>query len=150
MFEWFATAVASANAAKEISQSLIALRDEEIIRSRVFDLTNSLMELQQQLMQAQLEQMDLVKKVQTLEAEKSQLENQRALRDGYTLHKFPDTGAFAYRVNQADVALEGELDHYICCSCFDAGHRIILQPRAYGLACPKCSGFIQTKWAEAE
>ena len=67
MFEWFSSAVASANAAKEITQSLLTLRDEELVRSRVFDLTNNLMELQQQLMNAQVEQMGLVQRITQVE-----------------------------------------------------------------------------------
>jgi len=94
MFEWFSTAVASANAAKEISKSLITLRDEEMIRSRVFDLTNSLMELQQQMMQAQVEQMELVRRVAELEQALQAAAQSSDVRQRYELHKFPN-GSFA-------------------------------------------------------
>lgn len=149
MLDWFAGAVASVNAAKEISQSLITLRDEGLVRSKVFELTNSLMDLQQQLMSAQMEQMQLVQRVQELVAAKTGLEEKQAMRNSYSLHQFP-TGAFAYRVDQASVALEGELDHYICSTCFEAGQKVILQPRAYGLSCPKCTTFVLTRDIDTE
>ncbi|MEZ3186015.1 hypothetical protein HZR81_13860 [Pseudomonas sp. LM13] len=144
MFEWFSTAVASANAAKEISKSLMTLRDEEMIRGRVFELTNSLMDLQQQLMRAQIEQMELVQKVQALEAERRENEQKRELQEQYALYQFPETGSYAYRLKPSLISVE-QPEHYLCCTCWDGGTKAILQPRAYGFVCPKCSHFVRTK-----
>lgn len=136
MFEWFATAVASANAAKEISQSLMTLRDEEMIRSRVFDLTSSLMELQQQLMQAQLEQMDLVKRVGELESQLHQAKKVDDLNDRYELRRFEATGHVAYALKAEYVGSEPE--HYLCSRCFENGKRITLRGQNQ-LKCPECT-----------
>jgi hypothetical protein len=140
MFEWFSTAVASANAAKEISKSLITLRDEEMIRSRVFDLTNNLMDLQQQMMQAQVEQMELVKKVADLEAALQRATRQDEERGRYQLHKFPK-GDVAY-VLRPEFQLE-EPEHYLCSNCFEKGERVTLHSASgwgwAGLKCPRCS-----------
>lgn len=143
MFEWFATAVASANAAKEISQSLVTLRDGEMIRSRVFDLTQSLMELQQQLMTAQMEQMQLVEKVQKLENQNAQLQKQADLDSRYELHKF-ETGAFCYRLKPE---LNGDQpEHFLCSKCFERGIRSTMHQSkgSYhaSLICPECKQVI--------
>src|SRR5574343_602451 len=95
MIDWFSAAVASANAAKDISKSLMTLRDEEMIRSRVFELTSNLMELQQHLMQAQVEQMGLIEKITDLDKTNEALRKQADLENRYVLHPFP-SGAFAY------------------------------------------------------
>ena len=139
MFEWFATAVASANAAKEISQSLMTLRDEEMIRSRVFDLTSSLMELQQQLMQAQLEQMELVKRIGELEQCLNTANTKQQKFARYRLHQFPE-GASAFVLRDEYQAEEPK--HYICSVCLESEQKVILQPRAMGLSCPKCNAFV--------
>ncbi|MFL9810001.1 hypothetical protein EQ845_10690 [Pseudomonas putida] len=139
MFEWFSTAVASANAAKEISKSLITLRDEGMIRSRVFDLTNSLMELQQQMMQAQVEQMELVRRVAELEQALQAAAQSSDVRQRYELHKFPN-GSFAYTLKSE--FKDQEPEHYACSNCFEKGERVTLQRAAgtgwKGLRCPRC------------
>lgn len=135
MFEWFATAVASANAAKEISQSLMTLRDEEMIRSRVFDLTGSLMELQQQLMQAQLEQMELVKRVGELETQLNQSQKREDLNERYELIRFEETGHLAYALKAQH--RDGEPEHFLCSRCFENGKRITLRGNKH-LKCPDC------------
>ncbi|MFI8383340.1 hypothetical protein [Pseudomonas sp. NPDC079086] len=139
MLDWFAGAVASANAAKEISQSLMTLRDEELIRSKVFDLTNSLMDLQQQLMTAQIQQMELVRKVTELESELDTLQLKSQDRDKYKLHRF-FTGTYAYVM--AEAFRGSEPDHFICSHCFEKGKRVTLQTSyksfASTLECPDC------------
>ena len=143
MFEWFSTAVASANAAKEISKSLITLRDEEMIRSRVFDLTNSLMDLQQQMMQAQVEQMELVRKVTELEQRNHALQKQAALESQYELHQFP-TGKFAYR--QKPDQQGDQPEHFLCSKCFERGVKSTMHQTKGSytstLYCPECKEVI--------
>lgn len=135
MFEWFATAVASANAAKEISQSLMTLRDEEMIRSRVFDLTSNLMELQQQLMQAQIEQMKLVEELRGAKQALHSLEEADKQAEKYERHRFA-LGGFAYRL-KAEFREDGAL-YYLCSNCFEAGKRITVHKERHRLVCPSC------------
>lgn len=139
MLDWFATAVASASAAKDISQSLITLRDEEMIRSRVFDLNNNLMDLQQQLMQAQVEQMQLISKVADLERQNESLRKQTDLESRYVLHQF-STGAFAYKLKPENS--DGQPEHFLCSKCFERGTRTTMHSSKDQyqsiLYCPEC------------
>nr|WP_064494320.1 hypothetical protein [Pseudomonas chengduensis] len=135
MFEWFSAAVSSANAAKDISQSLMTLRDEELIRSRVFDLTQNLMDLQQQLMQAQIEQMKLVEELRSTKQALHSLEESGKQADKYERHKLAH-GGFAYRL-KAEFR-EGGVLHYLCSNCFEMGKHITLHRERHRLVCPSC------------
>lgn len=95
MLDWFAGAVESAKTMKEIGQSLLTIRDEGIIRERVYELNNSLMDLQQKLLEAQLNQMELVQRIRVLEEEKQQAAQSTNLKDQYAIHTFP-TSHHAY------------------------------------------------------
>lgn len=140
MLEWFSTAVASANAVKDISQSLVTLRDEEKIRARVFDMTNALMELQQQLMNAQVSQMELVDEVRQLKANLTAMSQSADERKSYQLHKF-ETGDFAYAL-KAEFQVDGP-EHYLCSKCFEEGHRVTLHERTWALTCARCNTTIR-------
>lgn len=142
--DWFAGALASMSAAKDISQSLITLRDGEMIRAKVFELNNSLMDLQQQLMTAQIEQLELVKKVTELDKALSAAQKANDVMANYRLHRF-ETGALAYAPIFLD---EGVPEHYLCTNCFDKGEKVTLQNSGgigwTGLKCPRCDKGINT------
>jgi len=144
MIDWFAGAAASMSAAKDISQSLLTLRDGEMIRAKVFELTNSLMDLQQQLMTAQIEQLGLVKKVTELEKALSVAQKANDVMANYSLHRF-ETGALAYAPIFLD---EGVPEHYLCTNCFEKGEKVTLQSSAglgwTGFKCPRCGKGINT------
>ncbi|MBN3968535.1 hypothetical protein IMW75_25105 [Pseudomonas gregormendelii] len=141
MLEWFSAAVASANATKDIAASLLTLRDEEVIRSRVFDLTGSLMDIQQQMMTAQLEQMELIKRISELEADLVKAKSQTDTRERYERHKF-ESGNFAYSLKPEHA--KDVPEHYLCSNCFEKGETVTLQRSGgigwTGLKCPRCNG----------
>lgn len=139
MLDWFAGAVASMSAAKDISQSLVTLRDGEMIRSKVFELTNSLMELQQQMMNAQVEQMALVKKVADLESLLKSAEKENNLNERYELHCFEATGGYAYRLKPAHQG--NEPNHFLCSRCFESGKRVTMNGQKK-LNCPDCKNVV--------
>lgn len=139
MLDWFANAVTSIGAAKDISQSLVTLRDAEMVRSKVFDLTNSLMDLQQQLMQAQLEQMELIKRIRTLEEESQDLKQRDDVMGRYTLTTFP-TGHHAYALKPE--YREGETTAYLCSRCFENDKRITMQGKVV-MTCPECKNSVR-------
>ncbi|WP_339524226.1 hypothetical protein [Pseudomonas sp. EL_65y_Pfl2_R96] len=143
MLDWFSAGVTSAQTAANIAKSLLTLRDEEAVRSRVFELTQSLMELQQQLMTAQLEQMALVKRVGELESTLSKVNSRVDLESKYQRHAF-ETGYFAYKLKpefQGD-----EPEHYLCSNCFEKGDMVTLQKGGgmgwKGLKCPRCEKLV--------
>lgn len=145
MLDWFTAGVASAQTAADIAKSLLTLRGEEAVRSRVFDLTQSLMELQQQLMTAQLEQMALVKRVGELESTLGKANARADAESKYQRHTF-ETNSFAYKLKPE---FQGEqLEHYLCSNCFENGEMVTLQPAGglgwKGLRCPRCEKPIST------
>lgn len=146
MFEWFAAGVSSAKTALEITKGLMTLRDAEMVRAKVFDLTSALTDLQQQLMTAQTEQMDLVQRLQAVQKDLELAQQQNGLRDQYSLHQF-GTGNFAYRLNPEFQSEQPE--HYLCSNCFEQGNRVTLQRHytmySIGLKCPRCEKYISTE-----
>ncbi|KPA91384.1 hypothetical protein PF66_02267 [Pseudomonas asplenii] len=140
MIDWFAGAVESAKAMKEIGQSLLTIRDEGIIRERVYELNNSLMDLQQKLLEAQLNQMELVKRIQALESEREQANQSKDVMAQYTLKNF-QTGVSAYILNgEADA----ESPQLFCTSCLETASVAVTLQGARVKTCPKCRSSIST------
>lgn len=133
MLDWFAGAVESAKAVKEIGQSLLTIRDENIIRDRVYELNNNLLDLQQKLLEAQMNQMDLVQRIKTLEGEKEQSNQAVNLKEQYSLHTFP-TAAHAYVLKTE----QGEPRHFYCTHCLETANLVVTLQGAGLLTCPKC------------
>jgi hypothetical protein len=145
MIDWFAGAVASMSAAKDISQSLVTLRDGEMIRSKVFDLTNSLMDLQQQLMNAQVEQMALIQQVAKLQASLAAATAQSDENARYERHQFV-TGQFAYKL-KGEFKGEGP-EFFLCSRCFENEKLVTLHRNGKVLFCPECKQAINSEPAE--
>lgn len=135
-----AAALASMKTATDIATALLGLKTDAAVQSKAAELTGALLQVQQQLMTAQMEQMSMLAKIRDLEAENSRLTKQNDLRNSYQLHQFPDTGSFAYKSRNGT-----EPDHYLCSTCFDAGDKVVLQPCAYGYQCHKCTTYIATR-----
>lgn len=139
MLDWVSNAFSSVNAAREITNSLLTLRDAEMVRHQVFDLTSNLMDLQQQMMSAQIEQMALIKRIAELESELVKVKNQTDKREHYERHVF-ESGYFAYKLKPDFEA--GNIEHYLCSNCFERGDLVTLQVgrNLYwsGLKCPRC------------
>lgn len=139
MIDWFAGAVESAKAMKEIGQSLLTIRDESIIRQRVYDLNNNLMELQQKLLEAQLNQMELVNRIETLEGEKRQADQTTSIKAQYTIHTFP-TSDHAYVLN-TDGA---EPTRFFCSRCFETDAKVVTLQGARVKTCPSCKATVRS------
>lgn len=140
MIDWFAGAVESAKAMKEIGQSLLTIRDESIIRERVYELNNNLMELQQKLLEAQLNQMELVQRIKTLEDEKAQANQSTNIKALYTIHTFP-TSAHAYVLIGEN---QGEHARYFCSNCLETEDIPVTLQGSKVLNCPKCKTSIRS------
>lgn len=142
MLDWFAGAVESAKAVKEIGQSLLTIRDEGIIRDRVYELNNNLMDLQQKLLEAQLNQMELIQRIQVLESERQQASQSNNLKAQYVIHTFP-TQAHAYVLNAEQQT--GEITRFFCSHCFETESKAITLQGSQALTCPKCKTRIRRK-----
>ena len=143
MIDWVAAAFTSAKTAGDIAKSLITLRDEELVRGRVMDLTGTLMELQQQMMQGQREQMALIKKVAELEDELKKATTKQNVLDRYELLSV-GPAKVVYALKAEFAALEPA--HFCCTNCYDKGHRSVLKAMGQGpqstsmkFSCPDCS-----------
>lgn len=124
MIDWVAAAFTSAKTASDIAKSLITLRDEDLVRGRVMDLTGTLMDLQQQMMQGQQEQMALIKQVYELEDALRKVNAKQNILDRYEL--------LAVGPMKVVYALKAEFKgtepaHLCCTSCYDKGTRSVLK-----------------------
>jgi cell division protein FtsB len=124
MIDWIAAAMTSTKAASDIAKSLLTLRDEEAVRSRVFDLTSSLMELQQQMMTAQREQMALIDEVADLKDALKSLQAKSSLLDRYELLGV-GPGKVVYALTAEFKGTEPE--HFCCTNCYDSGKRSVFR-----------------------
>ncbi len=144
MLDWFAGAVESAKTMKEIGQSLLTIRDEGIIRERVYELNNSLMDLQQKLLEAQLNQMELVQRIRVLEEEKQQAAQSTNLKDQYAIHTFP-TSHHAYVLKSEEA---GESKHYFCSRCLETENMVVTLHGSKLLSCPRCKYQVRSEPAK--
>lgn len=140
MLDWLTGAVESAKTMKDIGQSLLTIRDESVIRERVYDLNNNLLELQQKLLEAQVSQMGLIQRIQELEAEVANANQSQQLMAQYTLRTFP-TGASAYVLNTEAAT---EPSRYFCSNCLETKSVPVTLQGARLKACPSCQNRIST------
>ncbi|MFJ3115276.1 hypothetical protein ACIPI6_01965 [Pseudomonas protegens] len=139
MLDWLTGAVESAKTMKEIGQSLLTLRDEGMIRDRVYELNNNLMDLQQKLLEAQLSQMELVQRIHVLEAEREQANRSQDVIAQYTLKTFP-TEVSVYVLNtEVDAPSK-----FFCTKCLETDAVAVTLQGARVKTCPKCSVSIST------
>jgi hypothetical protein len=142
MIDWVAAAFTSAKAAGDIAKSLITLRDEDLVRGRVMDLTGTLMELQQQMMQGQLEQMALIKQVAELEDALKKVKAKQNVLDRYELLGV-GPAKVVYALKEEFQATEPA--HLCCTNCYDKGRRSVLKAMGQSgsttmkFSCPDCA-----------
>ncbi|PTT90093.1 hypothetical protein DBR45_56700 [Pseudomonas sp. HMWF031] len=138
MLDLFAGAFESAKAARDIGKTLVTLRDEALIKERVFELNDTLMNLQQRLLDAQQNQFDLQRKVFELETQLKQTATIDDLKAQYRLATFSN-GTRVY--TPRDEFMETVEDQYFCTQCFERdGKAITLQEvrSLRKLTCPTC------------
>jgi hypothetical protein len=140
MLDWVSNALSSVNAAREITSSLVTLRDEALVRDRVFALTNNLMDLQQQMMTAQHQQMEMLETIRELKAALAMANEKADLVAKYQRHKFVD-GTFAYKLK--DNGQVEEPEYFVCSNCMESENVVTLQRIAVGNTsfhrCPRCT-----------
>lgn len=140
MLDWLTGAVESAKTMKEIGQSLLTIRDENIIRERVYALNNNLLELQQKLLEAQISQMGLIQRIQELEAQVSNTNQSEQVMEKYTLKTF-STGASAYVLKTEGNA---EPARYFCSNCLETKSLPVTLQGGRIKGCPSCQNRVIT------
>lgn len=125
--------LSSLNAAKDIAQAMIGLRDSKALEPKILEFHAALLKANGSALAAQQQLFALLETVRELKEEVARLENWSAQKERYELQQVPSFHKpFAYAL-KADVQ-GGEPPHYICANCYEHGKRSILQPERNGLA----------------
>jgi hypothetical protein len=140
-----ATILSSLNAAKDIAQGMINLRDAAAFQSKLLEFQSKLLDANNAALAAQDERASLLEQIRTLEKEIDELRAWDAEKERYQLTEI-GPAAFAYVVKED--ARGAEPVHCICAECFQRGQKSILQcrQRSYGtvmLGCPRCTSQVR-------
>lgn len=145
MLDWVAGVLTSTKTATDITKVLVDMKTDGAVNAKAVELTTVLMQLQQQLMSAQLEQMQLIKRIDGLEAQLKEANKQDDLVERYMLHRF-ETGYHAYVIRPEFRGPEPE--HFLCSRCFENGKRITLHGKKT-LKCPECETITRAQHVES-
>ncbi len=146
MLDWVAGVLTSTKTATEITKVLVDMKTDAAVNAKAVELTSVLLQLQQQLMVANMEQMELISRMQTLEAELKEAQAQLLDAERYQPHQF-STGAVAYVAKER---VDGQPILYLCSNCFERHLKVTLQvtpgnQNVQGMKCPRCETAITTK-----
>lgn len=134
-------ALAAINNAKNIAQTMIALRDAAAFQEKMIEFQGAILEAQERAFAANDERSALIEKVSGLEAQVAKLEGWETETKRYHLESLPP-GMFVYTLkpNMAD----GEPPHHICQTCYQRGKKSVLHSTErssggqYQLLCKEC------------
>jgi hypothetical protein len=107
----------------------------------------AVIELQEKILTAQTEQLDLINRVRDLEKKVDSFETWEAEKQRYRLTQL-SSGVTAYALKQG--MENGEPPHFICGNCYQEHHKSILQeehwpPACIVLVCHDCGAVLYTK-----
>jgi len=126
MMDWVMGAYSGIKAATDITQSMLTLKTDAAVTTKVIELNGVLLGLQGQLNAAHTEQSTLAGRVRQLETELEKFACWEQEKQRYSLHQFP-TGTLAYKIKPESRGDEPE--HCICSTCFQKGVKSLLQAR---------------------
>lgn len=140
------SAVGALNAAKNIAESMITLRDAAAFKAKLLEFQSKLLDANSAVFSAQDERSALLERIGELEKELARFERWEAEKQRYELKETPG-GGFAYSLKPE--AQPPEPPHQICANCYQGGKKSILQLEApnsvrqnFGtpqmLVCPEC------------
>lgn len=136
-----AAALASMKTATDIATALMGFKTDAAVQGKAAELTRALLQVQQQLLGAQLEQMSLIKRIELLEAELKNAKKQDELADRYMRHQF-ETGYVAYKLRPDYQGEQPVL--YFCSNCLEKEDSLItLHGKDKVLSCPSCNTSIR-------
>jgi hypothetical protein len=119
-----ASAVGSLNAAAQIAKGMLNLHDLQAVQGKVIELQGVILAAQSSALAAQSDQLSLLEEIRGLKAKMADLEAWAAQKKRYQLKDFGG-GTFAYELKAEEA--QGEPMHRICPTCYEKGHRSILQ-----------------------
>ncbi|HYL33043.1 MAG TPA: hypothetical protein VEU53_07855 [Stellaceae bacterium] len=133
-------ALAAFERAKNIAQSMMALRDAAAFQGKMIEFQSAIIDAQNSAIAANEERAALIEKVGTLEAQVAKLEAWETEKKRYQLESLPP-GVFVLTL-RPEMA-NGEPPHHICQTCYQRGKKSILHSDEpgngiYHLACKEC------------
>lgn len=147
MIDWIAGAYGGIKAATDITQSMLTLKTDAAVTTKVVELNGVLLGLQTQLNTAHAEHSALTSRIGELEAEIAQFKSWENEKQRYALHQ-TKAGGLVYRIKPA---MQGsEPPHDLCAQCYQEGIKSILQPAPDAdwhqmLVCHRCNSPVRVK-----
>src|SRR5262245_32298267 len=114
----------SLKAAGDIAKAMVDLRDASIFQAKLIDLQREIMSAQGSALTANTDQLAMLERIRDLEKKVAGFEAWDREKNRYQLTDF-GSGTFAYALKSE--ARDGEPMHYICATCYQQGHKSILQ-----------------------
>lgn len=144
-------AIESIRMAKDIGNSILSIRDGNMLSSEVVRMNDQLLKAQEALFSHNTQLLGLQQQLFETSEKLRKAEETIAERGRYTLIE-TGRGQWAYRVNIPPPVQSGasepslpQTPHYVCQSCFDNGRKVVLRLRKammgneFYLACPVCN-----------
>ncbi|EPL1515475.1 hypothetical protein L4V73_007162, partial [Pseudomonas aeruginosa] len=132
--------------ATDITQSMLTLKTDAAVTTKVVELNGVLLGLQSQLNSAHADQTTLTRRIGELEAEIAQFKRWEQEKERYQLHQ-TEAGGLVYRIKPEVQGTEPL--HYICADCYQKAVKTILQPGDEGyytvLKCHPCGSSVRVK-----
>jgi hypothetical protein len=122
----FAAALSALNAAKDIAQAMIGLRDTATFQAKLLEFQAKLLDANNAAFTAQDERAALLERIGDLEKEVADLEAWEATKQRYELKKTRSGGIAWFLKTEAEGT---EIPHQICTKCYEERKRGILQPK---------------------
>jgi hypothetical protein len=119
-----AAALSSLNAAKDIAQAMIGLRDTTAFQTKLLEFQSKLLDANRAAFEAQDERAALLEQIRALEEKVASFETWDAEKKRYELKEY-GRGAFAYALKPE--AQGTEPMHQICANCYQGRKKSILQ-----------------------
>lgn len=145
MIDQFAYLGQTLLAVKDLAGAMVGLRDAALINSKVIDLQQAIMAAQSGALSAQQEHFMLSMRVKALEDECVRLKDWSAEKEGYALAEVA-AGVFVYLPKERMGTIQAT--HKLCCHCFEAGHKSLLQQArnaqlVFTLSCHECRAVLE-------
>jgi hypothetical protein len=116
--------MSSLKVAGDITKAAVGLRDAQALQTKVIELQGVILSAQSSAITAQTDQFSLLERVRDLETKMAQLEAWEAEKQRYKLTDYGG-GTFAYELKPE--AAGSEPMHRLCATCYQQGHKAILQ-----------------------
>ena len=130
-----AAALSSLQAAKDIVQTAIGLRDGAAFQTKLIELQSKIIDAQSSASAALEERLSLIEQVRQLKEEIARFETWEAEKQRYQLQEIA-SGIFVYSVKRE--AQSTEQPHHLCANCYEDGKKAILQRSSSGSRIRKC------------